>query len=306
MSDTLALFGTFVRTVEAGSFSAVARELHTTQPTVSRQIAALEAHLGCLLFQRTTRSLTLTDDGRTFYEHARRTLETAEEAQQAVGRRRGTPSGVLRLACAGVFGRLHVIPRLLRLRARHPELHIALSMGDAFVDLVAEGLDLAIRIGETGDKSLVARRIGITRRVVVATPDYLARRGTPRHPDDLAAHDCVVYDRLLTGASWTFDSPAGPLVVPVQGPVHVNNTEAVRAAVLQGLGIGYVPVWHFAEQEIESGRLVVVLREFELPPPQPIHAVYPTRRFLAPKVRVAIDYFADEFALDPALRIAAI
>lgn len=305
MSDTLALFGTFVRTVEAGSFSAVARELHTSQPTVSRQIAALEDHLGCLLFQRTTRSLTLTDDGRTFYEHARRTLEAADEAQEAVGKRRGKPGGMLRLACSGVFGRLHVIPRLPRFRARYPDLHLTLSMGDAFVDLVAEGIDLAIRIGETRDSALVAKRIGITRRAVVATPEYFATHGMPAHPRDLVEHDCVVYDRLLTGASWTFSTPDGPLVVPVQGALHVNNTEAVRAAVLQGLGVGYVPVWHFIEQEIESGRLVVALREFE-PPPQPILAVYPTRRHLAPKVRAAIDYFAEEFALDPALRIAAI
>jgi DNA-binding transcriptional LysR family regulator len=305
MSDTLALFGTFVRTVEAGSFSAVARELHTSQPTVSRQIAALEDHLGCLLFQRTTRSLTLTDDGRTFYEHARRTLETAEDAQGSVGKRRGKPQGVLRLACSGVFGRLHVIPRLPRFRARYPDLQIALSMSDAFVDLVAEGIDLAIRIGETRDSTLVAKRIGITRRALVATPEYFNTHGIPTHPSELSAHDCIVYDRLLTGASWTFSTPDGPLVVPVKGTLQVNNTEAVRAAVLQGLGLGYVPVWHFVEQEIESGKLKVVLREFE-PPTQPILAVYPTRRHLAPKVRAAIDYFAEEFALDPALRLTAV
>jgi DNA-binding transcriptional LysR family regulator len=302
MSDTLALFGSFVRTVEAGSFTAVARDLNVSQPTVSRQIAALEDHLGCLLFQRTTRALTLTDDGRTFYEHAKRTLESAGEAESAVGRRKGKPTGVLRLACSGVFGRLHIIPRLPRFRARFPDISIALSMGDAFVDLVAEGIDLAIRIGETKDSTLVARRIGITRRAVVATPEYLRQHGTPEHPRDLAQHECVVYDRLLTGAHWSFVTPEGPLSVPVSGPIHVNNTEAVRASVLEGLGIGYVPIWHFVEQEIESGRLAVVLRDFE-PPAQPILAVYPSRRHVAPKVRAAMDYFADEFSLDPSLRI---
>ena len=304
MSDTLALFGTFVRTVEAGSFSAVARELDTSQPTVSRQIAALEAHLGCLLFQRTTRSLSLTDDGRVFYEHARRTLEAAAEAEGAVGARKGKPSGTLRLACSGVFGRLHVIPRLPRLRERYPDLKLVLAMGDGFVDLVAEGIDLAIRIGEGRDSSIVAKRIGTTRRAIVATPDYLARRGAPAHPRELSEHDCVVYDRLLTGASWSFNTPEGPLSVPVEGPLHVNSTEAVRAGVLAGLGIGYVPVWHFVDREIEDGRLIVLLREFE-PPPQPILAVYPSRRYLPPKVRAAIDYFAAEFELDPALRIGA-
>jgi len=302
MTDILGLFRTFVRTVEAGSFTAVARDLNTSQPTVSRQIAVLEDHLGCVLLQRTTRVLTLTDDGRTFYAHARRTLEAAAEAESAVGRRKGKPTGVLRLACAGVFGRLHVIPRLPRFRARYPEVEIALHMTDGFTDLVEEGIDLAIRVGESRDGSIVARRIGTTRRVVVATPGYLAKHGTPTRPEDLDAHHCIVYDRLLTGAAWTFVTSAGDVTVPVSGPIHVNNTEAVRAAVLEGLGIGYVPLWHFVDGEIESGRLAVLLRDFE-PPPQPISAIYPTRRFLAPKVRAAIDFFAAEFDLDPRLRI---
>jgi DNA-binding transcriptional LysR family regulator len=303
MSDVLLLFRTFVRTVEAGSFTAVARDLNSSQPTISRQIAILEDHLGCLLFQRTTRALTLTDDGRTFYEHALRTLEAAAEAESAVGRRRGKPSGILRLACAGVFGRLHVIPRLPRFRARYPDIEIALHMTDGFTDLVEEGIDLAIRVGETRDASLIARRIGTTRRVTVATPEYLARHGAPEQPSDLVGHHCVVYDRLLTGASWVFAAPEGPATIPVSGPVHVNSTEAVRAAVLEGLGIGYVPVWHFVEGEIESGRLVVLLRAYE-PPPMAISAVYPSRRFLPPKVRAAIDFFAAEFELDPTLRIS--
>jgi DNA-binding transcriptional LysR family regulator len=303
MSDTLLLFRTFVRTAEAGSFTAAARDLNSSQPTISRQIATLEDHLGCVLFQRTTRALTLTDDGRTFYDHALRTLEAAVEAESAVGRRRGKPSGILRLACAGVFGRLHVIPRLPRFRERFPDVEIAIHMTDGFTDLVEEGIDLAIRVGETRDGSLIARRIGTTRRVVVATPEYLARHGTPERPEDLVHHHCVVYDRLLTGASWMFAERGSPITVPVSGPIHVNNTEAVRAAVLEGLGIGYVPFWHFVDGEIESGRLIVLLREFE-PTPQPISAVYPTRRFLASKVRAAIDFFAAEFDLDPKLRIA--
>jgi DNA-binding transcriptional LysR family regulator len=302
MSDVLLLFRTFVRTVEAGSFTAVAREFNASQPTISRQIAGLEEHLGCLLFQRTTRSLTLTDDGRTFYEYARRTLEAAAEAESAVGSRKGKPSGLLKLACAGVFGRLHVIPRLPRFRARYPDIAITLHMSDGFTDLVEEGIDLAIRIGDISDGSMIARRIGTTRRVVVATPAYLEMRGEPRLPADVAGHDCIIYDRLMTGAVWTFATKGGQVTIPVAGPIHVNNTEAVRAAVLEGLGLGYVPSWHFVDREIESGRLIVVLREFE-PPMQAISAVYPSRRFVAPKVRAAIDFFAAEFALDPKLSI---
>lgn len=303
MTDVVALFRTFTRVVETGSFSAVARDLSTSQPTVSRQIAQLEDHLGTVLFLRTTRALTLTDDGRVLYEQARRTLEALAEAEGSVGRRRGKPSGRLRLACAGVFGRLHVIPRLPRFRARYPDVEIALVMGDGYADLVEEGIDLAMRVGTPSESGLVARRIGTTRRVVVATPAYLAARGRPETPADLAGHDCVVYDRLLTGTIWPFVTPAGPISVPVEGPIHVNNTEAVRAAVLEGLGIGYVPSWHFVEGELEDGRLTVLLRDFEAPQ-QPISAVYPSRRHLAPKVRCAIDYFAAEFALDPRLSIA--
>ncbi len=302
MSDMITLFRTFTRTVEAGSFTAVAREMNTTQPTISRQIAVLEDHLGCLLFQRTTRTLTLTDDGRVLYEHARRTLESLAEAEGAVGRRRGKPSGRLKLACAGVFGRLHVIPRLQRFRARYPDIEIALVMNDGFADLIEEGIDLAIRIGEPRESGLIGRRVGTTRRVVVAAAAYLDRRGRPETLDDLAAHDCIVYDRLMTGATWTFNAPGGATVVPVNGPIHVNNTEAVRACILQGLGIGYVPSWHFVEREIETGQLVVLLREFEALS-QPISAIYPSRRYLPPKVRAAIDYFSAEFDLDPHLRI---
>jgi DNA-binding transcriptional LysR family regulator len=302
MSDVITLLRTFTRVVEAGSFTAVAREMNATQPTISRQVAMLEDHLGCLLFHRTTRTLTLTDDGRVLYEHARRTLESLAEAEGAVGRQRGKPSGRLKLACAGVFGRLHVIPRLQRFRAQYPDIEIALMMNDGFADLIEEGIDLAIRIGEPRESGLIGRRIGTTRRVVVASSAYLDRRGRPETLEDLAAHDCIIYDRLLTGATWNFNASGSPAVVPVTGPIQVNNTEAVRACILQGLGIGNVPSWHFVEREIETGQLIVLLRDFEVQS-QPISAIYPSRRYLPPKVRAAIDFLSAEFALDPHLRI---
>jgi DNA-binding transcriptional LysR family regulator len=300
MPDTLALFQTFIRVVEVGSFTAVATERNTSQPTISRQIATLEEHLGCLLFQRTTRSLTMTDDGRVFYEHARRTIEAAKEAESVVGHRRGKPSGKLRIAASVVFGRLHIIPRLPSFMARYPEIEIDLLMNDGFSDLVEEGIDLSIRVGLIADSSLIARRIGITRRTLVATPDYLARKGFPQKPDDLQQHDCIVYSRLATGENWSFTGPDGPVTMPITGRFHVNNTEGVRAAILEGLGIGYVPVWHFADREIETGKLTVLLKEFE-PPAQPISAVYPSRRFLALKVRAMIDFLDSEFGIDPKL-----
>jgi DNA-binding transcriptional LysR family regulator len=300
MSDTLSLISTFLRVVEVGSFSAVAQERDTSQPTISRQIAALESHLGCLLFQRTTRSLSLTDDGRVFYEHALRTAETLKEAETSVGNRRGKPSGTLRMGCAVVFGRLHVVPRLPRFMARYPEINVDLSMNDGFTDLVEENLDLSIRVGVITDQNLVAKKIGITHRVVVATPEYLKKHGTPKTPHELTEHSCIVYSRLAAGANWSFESSSGVINVPVNGRFRVNNTEGVRAAVLQSLGIGFVPVWHFVENEIAKKKLVVLLKDYQ-PTPQPINAVYPSRRFLSPKVRVMIDYLAQEFALDAQL-----
>ena len=299
MSDLVALFRTFVRVAEAGSFTAVATEFNTSQPTVSRQIAALEEQLGALLFQRTTRALTLTDDGRVLYEQARQALDSVQQALVSVGRRRGAPSGTLRLACPVVFGRLHIVPHLPAFLERFGGVAIDLIMNDGFTDLVEEGIDLAIRIGEITDPALIARRIGTTRRVTVASPSYLAARGAPSHPNDLAGHDCIVYSRLATGSRWEFSSADGPVGVQVSGRLRVNNSEGVREGVLRGLGIGVVPVWHFSD-EIASGRLVVILSDFE-PSPLPTHVVYPSRRFLAPKVRAMIDYLAHEFELDPAL-----
>lgn len=300
MADLLPMFRTFVRAVEAGSFSAVAREANTSQPTISRQVAALEAHLGCVLIQRTTRRLTLTEEGRAFYETAGRALEAVAEAETSVGPRKGRPSGTLRLAAAEVMGRLHVLPRLPRLLEQHPGLSVDLILGDGLTDLVEEGIDLALRVGVLADSGLVARRIGLSRRVVAATPDYLARHGAPATPEDLRRHACIVYSRLATGAAWPFAGPDGPVLVPVGGRLRVNSTEAVRAAMLQGLGIGMVPVWHLVDREIETGRVVVLLQPWE-PQPLPIHAVYPTRRFLPRKVSATIDYLINEFADDPRL-----
>jgi len=304
MADTLALFHTFVRVVEAGSFTAVAAEMGTTQPTISRQVAALEDHLGCRLFQRTTRALTLTDDARMLYPAALAALDAAAQAEAVVGLRRGRVTGRLRLAVAGVFGRLHVIPRVPAFMETYPDVAVDMVMHDRFTDLIEEGVDLAFRVGTVTDTGLVGRVVGESRRSVVAAPSYLDRFGTPRHPEDLRAHRCILYTGLAAGRSWAFDGPDGHIEVPVDGPFSVDNTEGVRAAILHGMGIGYVPVWHFVANEIESGRLVVLLPDYAATP-QPITAIYPSRRHLAPKVRAAIDFFAEAFRRDPRLQTPA-
>lgn len=297
--DILGPMQTFVRVVEAGSFTAVATQLNTTQPTISRQIAALEEHLGARLLTRTTRTLTPTDDGRAFYEHALRALEAIGEAENAVGRRRSKPSGLLRIATPVVFGRLHIAPRMPAFLKRYPDVAVDLTMSDSFTDLAEQGIDLAIRVGEITDPSLIARRIGIVRRVTVATPAYLKAHGRPRAPEDLAGHSCIVYTRLSTVNRWIFEGAEGPISVEVKGRYSADNSEAVREGVLAGLGIAVIPSFAF-DAEIETGEVEVLLADYE-PRQLPMNAVYTSRRFVPLKVRAMIDYLAHEFALDPRL-----
>jgi DNA-binding transcriptional LysR family regulator len=241
--------------------------------------------------------LTLTDDGRGFYERAKLAIEAVSEAEDAVGRRRSRPSGALRLAMPVVFGRLRVIPHLKEFLTRYPEVSVDLVMNDAYADLVEEGIDLAIRSGEIADSSLIARKIGVTRRVVVAAPSYLRGKALPKHPADLAAHDCLTFTGIPAGVRWQFESPEGSVSVEVKGRVRTRNSEGIREALLSGLGIGYAPIWQFSD-EIETGRLVILLQDHE-PKPEPIHAVYPSRRFVPHKTRVMIDFLEQRFAMDP-------
>ncbi len=300
--DLLALMAVFVRVSEAGSFTSVAEETGQSQPTISRQIAALERHLGARLINRTTRALALTEEGAGFLERARTALDAVAEAEATVGRRRLQPTGQLRLATPVAFGRLHIVPRLGRLLARYPELSLDLVLHDGASDLVEEGIDLAIRIGTISDPTLVARQIGETRRVTVAAPSYLARVGTPVVPADLTNHDCIVYTRLATGSLWRFETSSGAIDVAVTGRFRANNSEAVREAALAGLGIAVVPTWLLAD-EIAAGQLTVLLQDFE-PKRLPMHAVYPSRRYVPPRTRAAIDFFVTEFRLDPAFSSA--
>jgi DNA-binding transcriptional LysR family regulator len=304
MTDTLSLFRAFVRVVEAGSFTRVAREQNTSQPTVSRQIAALEEHLGARLFTRTTRRLTLTDDGRGFYERAKLAIEAVGDAENAVGRRRARPSGTLRLATPITFGRLRIIPHLKEFLSRYPDVAIDLVMSDTNADLVEEGIDLAIRSGDITDTSLIARKVGTTRRVVVATPAYLRGKAPPRHPGDLAGHECIVFGQGDAGVTWHFTGPDGPVSVEAKGRVRSRNSEGVREVILSGIGIGFAPVWHFVD-EIETGRLEVLLPAYE-PRSEPIHAIYPSRRFVPQKTRVMIDFLEQRFALDPTITRGAL
>ncbi len=297
--DLIVAFRVFIRVAEARSFSAVAREMGTTQPAVSRQVAALEEHLGARLIQRTTRSLALTEDGRDLLGHARRVLDTVEEAEAAVGRRHTLPGGLVRLATSASFGRLYVSPRIPRLLERYPELAIDLHMSDIATDLVAEGIDVAIRVTNVQDSTLVVRKIGSSRRIAIASEACIAAYGEPQHPSDLSRLPCIIFTASRSPSEWEFEGPDGPVTVSVAGRFRTDNGEGVREAVLAGLGFAVLPTWFFGS-DVTDGRLRPVLTSWQ-PPATAITAVYPSRRNLAPRTRAVIDFLVDEFKLDPVI-----
>jgi DNA-binding transcriptional LysR family regulator len=295
--DRLDCIQSFVRVVETGSFSAVARELNTTQPTISKQIASLEEHLDVQLLTRSTRKLQLTQAGERFFEHCQVLLDVAATAEASVGERQ-KPVGTLRVSCPVAFAQYQVIPYVKGFLESYPDIKLDLILSDRFVDLVEEGTDLAIRIGAVKDPALIAHRIGITRRVTVGAASYFHNRSEPQTPADLANHNCIVFTRLATGNEWHFQLPnGGTTQVMVKGNFQVDNSMAIREAVLAGLGIAVCPVWLFGDL-IQSDLLRVVLKDFQ-PISLPIHAIYRRGRFIPAKVRCLIEYLTHEFKLNP-------
>lgn len=296
--DRLRLMETFCRVVESGSFSAVAREEMTTQSAISKQVQALETLLGARLLVRSTRSHSLTEAGQLYYERCRQVLDALDEARIEVQRAEHDISGLLRVSAPSAFGRLHIVPRLAGFYERYPRIRIDLVLDDAFVDLVAAGVDVAFRVGELKDSRLVARRIGSAHRAVLASPAYLERHGEPRHPDELAQHHCVLYTGLASANEWTFVDAAGkPLTVRVNGRFQSNTSEATRQAVCEGLGISYSTLWIYGA-DIRAGRVQPILTDFRLPP-LPLNVVFQPARRPSLKVNRFVGYFADAFAQDP-------
>jgi LysR family transcriptional regulator for bpeEF and oprC len=299
--DRMAAISLFVRVVDSGSFSAVARSLGVGQPAVSKQIAALEAHLGAQLLQRTSRSVALTEAGRDFYESGVRLLGDLEAAESRVGRGQIAPSGLVRANVTPVFGRIHIVPRLGEFFARYPGVSVEFLVTDHLVNLVEEGVDVGVHNGELSDSTLIARKIAQTPIVTVATPAYLAAHGEPETPGDLEAHACVIYAPDGAPRVWGFAGRFGPLAHHPKGAFRTNDAEQIRAAVLADLGVAHTPAWLFAS-EMASGAVRPVLTEFE-PPRLAISAVRPGGRFLASKVRVFIDFLAKTFAEEPSLAL---
>jgi len=296
--DRLGAMEMFVRIVETGSFSAVARQLGTTQPTISKQLTALEKQLQTRLLHRSTRSLGLTEAGAAYYERCRRIIDEVREAEAALGRLQSGLAGTLHVNASIALGQIFVTPLVLKFQSQYPALGVELSLIDRYIDLVEEGVDVAVRIGQLPDSNLVARRLGSTRRVLVATPAYLAAHGTPERPEDLVHHNCLLYAYLSSGNEWLFNGPDGEIRVRVQGSFRANNGHVIREAVLGGVGLAITPDW-LAHDKLASGEVVALLPQFA-PPPLEINAVYPSARHVSAKVRAFVEFLRVEFAAIPA------
>ena len=289
--DLLGGLGVLVRVVETGSFSAVAREREVSQAAVARQIAQLEEHFGVRLLHRTTRKLSLTDDGQMLLGLARPVLAGVDGMEAALGRQRASPVGLVRVGVT-VTGSRFLAQRLPTLFADHPGLKVELVVSDRFGDMIEDRLDLAVRLGEVTDVSLVVRRSGTVSFAVVAAPNYIERRGRPSTPADLASHTCIVHDVGPGSNVWTFVTPDGSRQFHVSGGFLANDVSAVRVAARSGYGIALLPLLEVLD-DLNSGVLVCMLSEFPSPG-IPFSLVYPSRRHLAPRTRVVLDFIQEQ------------
>jgi LysR family transcriptional regulator for bpeEF and oprC len=283
-----------VRAIETGSFSAVARELGIGQPNVSRHIASLEKMLGTRLLNRSTRQLVATAEGQRYYAMAREALDVIAQAESEA-RGLHNPQGLLRVACPTALGTEVLIDALPAFMARFPDIELEFMLGDKLIDLIAEGVDVAIRGGALKDSALRARRVGTSERVCLASAVYLGKHGVPREPSDLLQHQCIIYTLLAGHGGW----PLRDGDVAVQGRLRVNSLEAVRRAVRADVGIGYLPSWMVID-ELRSGSLQAVLGDHTVKQ-TPLNAVYAADRFLPHRATVFIDFIAAIFAATPGL-----
>lgn len=290
----------FTRVVQTGSFSAVARESGISQSSVSKNLAALEAKLGARLLARTSRKLNLTEVGCDYYERCLPILMEIDEAEATVRSMTSNPSGVLRVNVPVSFGQRHVIPRMPEFMRAYPNVKLDIMLLDRQVDLVAEGVDVAIRIGILDDSSLIARRLGDSPRLLVASKSYLQKHGRPNHPDELKNFDCLVYSLLSTGNIWHFLHQGKEFTVGVKGNFQANNGDALQQMALAGAGIMALPKW-MSHPYIENGELEPILTEYTLQG-FPIQAVYPQNRYVPSKVRSFVSFMQQSFASDPLLQ----
>lgn len=288
----------FVKAVEAGGFSAAARQLGLTPSALSKLVSRLEDRLGAQLMQRTTRRLQLTVEGEAFFGRARTILAAMDEAESEVTEAVSSPRGLLRIHCGSTFGMHQLAPAIPRFQERHPSVSLELTISDERLSMMQEGVDLAIRIGPLEESSLVARRICNLERVICAAPAYLARYGTPRTPDDLQQHNCLWITSLPALRRWPFDTDDGIRVVNIGGNVVANNAETVLQLAVAGVGITRLTDVIVGDS-MRSGLLVPILSDWHHVEPVPLFATYPSGRNLSPKVRAMVDFLVEEFGSAP-------
>lgn len=288
--DRLAAMTTFLAAVEAGSLSATSRKLGMPLATVSRKVSELEAHLRTRLLHRTSRRLTLTDAGQSYVTACKRILDDIGEAERAAAGEYSAPRGELTITAPIVFGRLHVLPTAVEFLKAYPDIDLRIVLGDRVIDLQEDHVDLAVRIGELPDSSLVAARVGAVCRVVCGSPDYFARRGTPKSPGDLGAHDCVTFEGLASPEEWKFVVGKSRASVVVRSRLIVNTAEAAIDAAIAGVGVTRVLSYQIASA-LRAHELVRVLRRFE-PAPSPVSLVHAGQGRLPLKLRAFLDFVA--------------
>jgi DNA-binding transcriptional LysR family regulator len=285
----------FVRLAATNNISMAGRELGLSPAVASAHIGKLEEGLGVRLVHRTTRRVSLTEEGIAFLPHAEEVLASVEIARASVGGGEILPKGTLRVTAPASFGRMHMLPQLKVFLARYPELCVDLRLTDTLVDMVEGGFDIAIRNGDLKDSTLIARKLAPDRRIICASPDYLAQFGEPTTPEELRQHQCITLAGL---ESWVFETPEGQQSIKPMGRLKTDHGDAVREACVDGLGLALNATWS-VYQQLERGELVQVLPDYPLVSAAAIWAVYPSSRLLAPKVRAFIDYFSECYGNPP-------
>lgn len=289
----LAALRTFVTVVESGGFSRAASVLESTTAAVSRRVAALEKRLGTRLLNRTTRTMSLTEAGERYYRDLVEILRALDEAEARATGEAAELGGTLRITAPVSFGARRLSPLLADFMAIHPQLKVVLILDDSYRDLVSEGLDLAIRIGELKESTLIARPLASVRRYLCASPGYLAQHGEPQKPAELMDHACLHYNNVMLREEWNLVGPNGPELVSVSGPLSANNGDVLREAAIAGQGIAVLPDF-LVEEELASGRLQRILTDYE-PPDYGLYAVWASGGFMPTKIRLLVDFLLERF-----------
>jgi len=286
----------FTAVIEQGSFSKAAEKLNITKSAVSKRISGLEAQLGVKLLHRTTRKLSLTEAGERYFRYAIQALHAAQEAENAATELQNVPQGTLRISVPMSFGRLHLAPIIPTFLKQYPQIEIHMDMSDTWSDVIAGGFDIALRAADLPDSSLIARKITKIHSVLCASPEYLTEFGTPKTPHALIQHNCLLYSYHSVINEWKFIKNDEEVTVQISGNYQVNNSEALRESVLQGLGIGRLTTF-VAGKDIKEGRLVPILNTYKMPY-QTLYAVFPEKQYMPVKIRVFIDFIISHLGGD--------